>query len=150
MFTDHKKEVEARIGKLRVAINAKNWKDLGPLVTKDFEFTAASGPGGKGVAGLQQFRARILALPDTWNDFHIKPSTIKKITAERYFVVAEMRLRIRTHAAGADNIVWITNQTWVKQKSGNGFVWKMQSLKEMTGKFGSQGQTHAAGPPLPN
>ena len=148
-LTNHGKEVEARVSKLASAINGKKWNDVAALANSDFSFTDVRGKVHKGGNGIRAFRNGFLALPDSWAQFYIK-TKITKINDKRFLVMAEMRLRIRTHAAASDNIVWHTQQTWVKVSNAQQkFDWKLQAIKDTTGKFGNQGQKYADGPPLP-
>ncbi|MFT5128527.1 MAG: hypothetical protein ACI8W8_002138 [Rhodothermales bacterium] len=162
MLTDHEKEVESKLNKMKVNITHKKWKDIFAATTKDFAFYHVNGKKysramdkGRVVNyGHRIFRSRILELPDAWVDFRMKPTKMTKINDERFLAEVEMRLRIRIHASDIDNIVWMTRQSWVKETTrgkagGEKFVWKLKEYHELTQKVGSRGRVFAPGPPLP-
>jgi hypothetical protein len=164
MLTDHEKEIEHRIDKLKVSITHKKWKEFVSITTKDFAFYHVARPQrpfsrqmvkGRVVnTGYAMFRDRILELPDAWVDFRMKPTKITKINDTRFLTVVEMRLRIRIHSVDIDNIVWMSRQVWVKEVTkgkagGEKFEWKLKEFHELTGKWGSRGKAFSPGPPLP-
>lgn len=164
MLTDHEKEIEHRIDKMKVLVTHKKWGEVATLTTKDFAFYHCQRPKqpfsrqmikGRVVnTGHVMFRDRFLELPDAWVDFRMKPTKMTKINENRFLAIVEMRLRIRIHSVDIDNIVWMSRQVWVKETTrgkagGEKFEWKLKEFHELTGKVGSRGKTFAPGPPLP-
>lgn len=162
MLTNHEKEIEHRLDKVKVLISQKDWKGIAALTTNDFTFFHVSGRKFSRIrkgqritnTGHIMFRDRILELPDTWYDFRMKPTKLTKVNDTRFLAEVEMRLRIRIHSADIDNIVWMSRQIWVKEVTkgkagGEKFEWKLKEFHELTGKHGSRGKVFSAGPPLP-
>jgi hypothetical protein len=162
MLTDHEKEIELRIDRMKVAITHKKWPEVAKVTSKDFafyrvdkrKFSLARVRGRVVNTGHIMFRDRILELPDAWVDFRMKPTKITKVTDTRMLAEVEMRLRIRIHSVDIDNIVWHTRQIWVKETTrgkagGEKFEWKLKEYHELTAKVGSRGKVFSPGPPLP-